>query len=94
MKLESTPLNYSIVERLRSTGRLDRVFIDGEWVLPQGQARATVIDPSTEEPVAEIALATAQDVAAAVAAAEHIRVARDNLASYPFLTHRGQEQPA
>ena len=139
-------MNSSIVERLRSTGRLDRMFIDGEWVLPQGQARASVIDPSTEEPVAEIALGTAQDVDAAVAAArrafaawsvssvrsrvllldrvhalileraesfaqvisqemgaaigfarstqvpvaaQHIRVARDNLASYPFLTHRG-----
>ena len=136
----------SIIERLRSAGRLDRVFIDGEWVLPQGLARTAVIDPSTEEPVAEIALGSAQDVAAAVAAArrafvtwsvrsahsramlldrvhalileraelfaqaisqemgaaigfarssqvpvaaEHIRVARDTLASYPFLTHRG-----
>src|SRR5688572_13347194 len=58
-----------IVERLRSAGRLDRVFVDGEWVLPHGQARASVIGPSTEEPVAEIALGTAQDVAAAVAAA-------------------------
>jgi aldehyde dehydrogenase (NAD+) len=136
----------SIVERLASAGRLDRMFIDGEWVLPHGRSRATVIDPSTEEPIAEIALGSAQDVAAAVAAArrafaawstsspasrallldrvhallleraesfaqaislemgaaiafarstqvpvaaEHIRVARDNLASYPFLTHRG-----
>ena len=41
-------MNSSIVERLRSTGRLDRVFIDGEWVVPQGQARSSVIDPSTE----------------------------------------------
>jgi hypothetical protein len=41
-----------IIERLRTAGRLDRVFIDGEWVLPQGQARASVIDPSTEESVA------------------------------------------
>ena len=139
-------MNSSIVERLRSAGRLDRMFIDGEWVMPQGQARSSVIDPSTEEPVAEIALGTAQDVAAAVAAArrafatwsvssaqsrallldrvhslileraelfaqaislemgaaigfarstqvpsaaQHIRVARDNLASYSFVTHRG-----
>ncbi|RZL95385.1 MAG: aldehyde dehydrogenase family protein [Variovorax sp.] len=136
----------TIIERLRNAGRLDRVFIDGEWALPHGQARVSVIDPSTEEPVAEIALGSAQDVAAAVTAArrafatwsvsstqgraqllervyalileraelfaqaisqemgaaigfarttqvpvaaEHIRVARDNLASYPFLTHRG-----
>jgi aldehyde dehydrogenase (NAD+) len=139
-------IKFSIVERLRSTGRLDRVFIDGEWVLPQGQGRASVIDPSIEESVAEIALGTAQDVNAAVAAArrafatwsvssvqsrallldrvhslileraepfaqaisqemgaaigfarstqvpvaaQHIRVARDNLVSYPFVTRRG-----
>jgi aldehyde dehydrogenase (NAD+) len=139
-------MNSAIVERLRSAGRLDRVFIDGEWVLPQGHARSTVIDPSTEQPIAEIALGSARDVAVAVAAArrafatwsvtstqsrallldrvhalileraelfaqaislemgaaigfarstqvpvaaEHIRVARDNLGSYPFLSHRG-----
>jgi aldehyde dehydrogenase (NAD+) len=139
-------MNSAIVERLRSAGRLDRVFIDGEWVLPQGHARSTVIDPSTEQPIADIALGSAQDVAVAVAAArrafaswsvtstqsrallldrvhalileraelfaqaislemgaairfarstqvpvaaEHIRVARDNLGSYPFLSHRG-----
>ena len=62
-------MNASIIEHLRSAGRLDRIFIDGEWVLPAGQARTSVIDPSTEEPVAEIALGSAQDVAAAVAAA-------------------------
>jgi aldehyde dehydrogenase (NAD+) len=139
-------MNSPIIQRLKSAGRLDRMFIDGEWVLPHGQARTSVIDPSTEEPVAEIALGNAQDVAAAVAAAqrafatwsvsspqsralllgrihtlileraelfaqaisqemgaaigfargsqvpvaaEHIRVARDVLAGYPFLTHRG-----
>ena len=140
------PSMTSLVERLSKTGRLGRIFIDGEWVAPHGQAQATVIDPSTEEPVAQIALGDAQDVAAAVAAArraftswsvsspqsraslldrihslileraevlaqaislemgsaisfarsrqvpvaaEHIRVARDNAAKYPFLTHRG-----
>ena len=62
-------MNSSIIERLTSAGRLDRMFIGGEWVLPAGQARSLVIDPSTEEPVAEIALGSAQDVAAAVAAA-------------------------
>lgn len=139
-------MNVSLVEQLKVAGRLDRLFIDGEWVLPAGQSRASVIDPSTEEPVTQIALGTAEDVAAAVAAArcafatwsvssvqsraslldrvhtlileraelfaqaislemgaaigfarrtqvpvaaEHIRVARDNLTSYPFLTHRG-----
>jgi aldehyde dehydrogenase (NAD+) len=139
-------MNTSPVEGLAGAGRLDRAYIGGEWVLPAGQARSAVIDPSTEEPVAEIALGNAQDVATAVAAArrafatwsvsspqsraalldrihslileraevfaqaisqemgcaisvargaqvpvaaEHIRVARDLAASYPFLTHRG-----
>lgn len=138
-------MNVSLVEQLKAAGRLDRLFIDGEWVLPAGQARASVINPSTEEPIARIALGGAQDVGVAVAAArsafatwsvsspenralllgrihtlileraelfaqaislemgaaigfarstqvpvaaEHIRVARDNLASYPFLSHR------
>jgi aldehyde dehydrogenase (NAD+) len=62
-----TPANSFTLGPLRS--RLDRVFIDGEWVVPQGRGRATVIDPSTEEPVAEIALGDARDVEAAVAAA-------------------------
>ncbi len=139
-------MNASPIEHLRSAGRLDRIFIDGEWVRPETQARSPVFDPSTEEPVAEIALGSARDVAAAVAAArlafaswsvssvqsraslldrvhslileraelfaqaislemgaaigfarstqvpsaaQHIRVARDNLASYSFVTHRG-----
>jgi aldehyde dehydrogenase (NAD+) len=139
-------MNASITEHLRRAGRLDRAFIDGEWVRPQGTDRAVVIDPSTEQAIAEIALGNTQDAAAAVAAArrafatwsvssvqsraalldrvhalileraesfaeaislemgaaigfaratqvpaaaEHIRVARDNLLAYPFLTHRG-----
>jgi aldehyde dehydrogenase (NAD+) len=139
-------VNSSVIEHLRSAGRLDRMFVGGEWVVPETQARSSVVDPSTEEPVAEIALGSARDVAAAVAAArrafatwsvssaqsralfldrvhalileraelfaqaislemgaaigfarsthvpsaeQHIRVARDNLASYAFLTHRG-----
>ena len=139
-------MNSSVIQQLTGAGHLDRGFIDGEWVLPAGQDRASVIDPSTEEPVAQIALGSAQDVAAAVAAArrafagwsvsnpqsraallgrvhslildrvelfaqaislemgaaisfargtqvpvaaEHIRVARDLVSSYAFLTHRG-----
>jgi aldehyde dehydrogenase (NAD+) len=62
-------VNTSIIDRLNGAGRLDRIFIEGEWVLPAGHARASVIDPSTEEPVAQIALGSAQDVCAAVAAA-------------------------
>lgn len=62
-------MNSSIIEHLRNAGRLDRLFIDGEWVVLQGHARAAVVDPSTEEQIAEIALGTASDVAAAVVAA-------------------------
>ena len=59
----------SVVRQLNVTGHLDRIYVDGEWVLPAGQDSATVIDPSTEQPVAQIALGNAQDVAAAVDAA-------------------------
>ncbi len=62
-------MNTSPIERLAGAGRLDRVYIGGEWVWPIGQVRSAVIDPATEEPVAEIALGSAQDVATAVAAA-------------------------
>jgi aldehyde dehydrogenase (NAD+) len=62
-------MNALILEHLRSAGRLDRMFVGGEWVMPETQARSCVVDPSTEEPVAEIALGSASDVAAAVAAA-------------------------
>jgi aldehyde dehydrogenase (NAD+) len=55
--------------------QLDRIFIDGEWIVPAGQARSAVIDPSTEETVADIALGNAQDVAMAVAAARRAFVA-------------------
>ncbi|MGJ7498665.1 hypothetical protein ACSFA8_26915 [Variovorax sp. RT4R15] len=46
-------MNTAIIERLANDGRLDRIFIGGDWVLPAGQARSAVIDPSTEEPVAK-----------------------------------------
>jgi aldehyde dehydrogenase (NAD+) len=57
------------LERLTNAGHLDRLFIGGEWRVPAGLARSAVIDPSTEQPVAEIALGNAQDVDAAVATA-------------------------
>jgi len=55
-----------LVEQLASAGHLDRLFIDGEWVLPLGHGRAAVVDPSTEETIAEIARGNAQDVDEAV----------------------------
>ena len=64
-------MNSSLLQRLSSSGRLDRFLIGGEWVLPHGQGRNPVIDPSTEAPVAETAMGSARDVDAAVAAARH-----------------------
>jgi aldehyde dehydrogenase (NAD+) len=140
---------YPVIERLRDAGRLDRMLIGGEFVAPRHSARVAVVDPSTEEPIAEIALGGAADVDLAVAAArrafegwaatpvserarvldrihglileraelfaqaisaemgaaigyartaqvpfaaEHIRVARDNLAHFPFATPRGRTE--
>ena len=62
-------MNISIIDQLAGAGRLDRFFIDGEWVRPAGMARGSVIDPSTEDVVAEVALGDAQDVDRAVVAA-------------------------
>jgi len=127
-------------------GRLDRFFIDGQWVAPEGADRIAVVSPSTEDEVCEIALGNEHDADKAVLAArkafagwsaaspqaraalldrvhalmleraelfataltiemgapisyaraahvplaaEHIRVARDNLGSYPFRVQRG-----
>ena len=44
-------------------------YINGEWVESQGGTDHNVIDPSTEEPCAVIALGTQADADAAVAAA-------------------------
>jgi aldehyde dehydrogenase (NAD+) len=44
-------------------------YIGGEWVAPVGHARLPVIDPSTEEAFAEIAMGAPADVDRAVAAA-------------------------
>jgi aldehyde dehydrogenase (NAD+) len=46
-----------------------RFFIDGDWVDPLGGTRLPVVDPSTEQPFAEIALGTEADVDRAVDAA-------------------------
>jgi aldehyde dehydrogenase (NAD+) len=45
------------------------LFIDGEFVEPKSGERFTTINPATEEPLAEIAEAGAEDVALAVGAA-------------------------
>ena len=136
----------SPVRHLTQAERLDRLYIDGQWAVPDGRDRIAVVSPSTEETVCEIVLGNKHDADRAVRAArkafaswsgtspqeraallhrihtlmleraelfatalstemgapisyaraahvplaaEHIRVARDNLAGYPFLTQRG-----
>ncbi|MEL6168824.1 MAG: aldehyde dehydrogenase family protein [Pseudomonadota bacterium] len=44
-------------------------FIDGQWIPAHGTDRFTIVDPSTEEPYAQIALGNQTDTDAAVAAA-------------------------
>jgi aldehyde dehydrogenase (NAD+) len=62
-------MTLSLIEQLRRAGHLEQGFIDGQWRPMAGQGRSAVVDPSTEQMVAEIALGNAEDVAAAVAAA-------------------------
>ncbi|CAB3647300.1 3-succinoylsemialdehyde-pyridine dehydrogenase [Paraburkholderia phenoliruptrix] len=136
----------SPLRHLLQAGRLDRFFIDGEWVAPEGADRVAVVCPSTENTLCDIPLGNARDVERAVQAArnafeswsatsqeeraavlarvhalmlerselfataltmemgapisyaraahvplaaEHLRVARDNLRHYSFRTQRG-----
>jgi len=47
-----------------------RFYIGGEWVAPLSAGRAKVINPATEEPIADVALGDAKDADRAVAAAK------------------------
>ncbi|HYS63410.1 MAG TPA: aldehyde dehydrogenase family protein, partial [Paraburkholderia sp.] len=47
-----------------------KFYIDGKWVEPSGTARLPVIDPCTEEAIAEVAMGTPADIDCAVAAAK------------------------
>ena len=49
--------------------RLDRFYIDGDWVAPFGTETIAVVDPATECVVAEVAAGSAADADRAVAAA-------------------------
>lgn len=57
------------VDHLIRSGHLNRFFIGGEWVEPQGRALAAVVNPATEEALCQVPLGNAQDAARAVAAA-------------------------
>ena len=47
----------------------EKFYINSQWVEPRGSERLDVINPATEEPCGRIAMGTAEDVDAAVAAA-------------------------
>jgi len=48
---------------------IDRSYIDGDFVVPQGRDRAALFNPSTEEKIGEVRLGDAADAGRAVAAA-------------------------
>jgi aldehyde dehydrogenase (NAD+) len=60
----------SAVRHLTEAGFLGKFYIDGEWRTPIGSATAVVVNPATEQPIAEIALGSNEDVDRAVSAAE------------------------
>jgi hypothetical protein len=60
----------SPIRHLTEAGFLGKFYIDGEWRKPTGSATAVVVNPATEQPIAEIALGHNEDVDRAVAAAE------------------------
>lgn len=49
---------------------IDKFYIGGAWVAPNGDAKHTLINPATEEPTVEIPMADRADVNAAVEAAK------------------------
>jgi len=49
--------------------KLDKFYINGQWVTPKGQDSIDVINPATEQACARLTLGTKADVDAAVAAA-------------------------
>lgn len=48
----------------------DKFYINGEWVSPSGNEMLDVLNPATEEVIAQIAMGNAEDVDKAVAAAK------------------------
>src|SRR5260221_13949007 len=60
-----------------------RFYIDGEWVAPLQPRPFDVINPATEEPVAQISLGSAGDVDRAVAAAK---------AAFPAFSHTSKAE--
>ncbi len=50
-------------------GHLDALFVGGAWVAPSGPDMLTVVNPTTEQPLATVPAGTPADVDRAVAAA-------------------------
>ncbi len=48
---------------------IDRIYVDGRFVTPNGQDRADLFNPSTEEKIGEVRLGDATDIRAAITAA-------------------------
>ena len=53
------------------TKRYDKFYIDGQWVAPSGNDQTAVVNPCTEEAIAQVAMGAAEDVDRAVAAARN-----------------------
>ena len=49
---------------------IDKIYIDGAFVTPQGEELAPLFNPATEEQIGTVRLGDARDVDAAVAAAK------------------------
>ncbi|HEY8582790.1 MAG TPA: aldehyde dehydrogenase family protein [Capillimicrobium sp.] len=84
---QRTPVRWDYAPAPESTDHVrlrDRygLFIGGEFVEPDAGGYATTINPATEQPLAEVAQATAADVVRAVAAA---RAAQPRWARLPAL---------
>ncbi|NIZ13180.1 aldehyde dehydrogenase family protein [Phaeobacter sp. HF9A] len=73
------------LDHLTTTGQLNRFFIGGAWVAPQGTGTASVINPATEAELCRFPLGNGADVDAAVAAAR---------AAFPAWSRTAPEQRA
>jgi aldehyde dehydrogenase (NAD+) len=57
------------LQGLQARGRLEQMFIGGSWRPAEGATRVPIVDPSTEEPMAELTLGTVGELNAAATAA-------------------------
>lgn len=57
------------VSHLRAAALLNRIYVGGEWRVPAGTDTAQVVNPATEQAVAQVTLGSRTDVDLAVAAA-------------------------